>query len=138
MRRCSDAVEPRGRARARSWSAALDEGNVRWLPGVSKASCRCGSTGTANETPTESSTTTGGASIVASGYPRDIPNVPRERNLKGISFAVANASGFVARALEACAGRGDRLRRFSPLLNELDFSGNTRAARWTPARDARR
>jgi subtilisin family serine protease len=39
--------------------------------------------------------------IAASGYPRDIPGVPRERNLKGISFAVANATGFVARALEA-------------------------------------
>jgi subtilisin family serine protease len=42
--------------------------------------------------------------IVASGYPRDIPGVPRERNLKGISFAVANATGFVARALEAAPG----------------------------------
>jgi hypothetical protein len=39
--------------------------------------------------------------IAASGYPRDIAGVPRERNLKGISFAVANATGFVARALEA-------------------------------------
>ena len=39
--------------------------------------------------------------VLASGYPRDIPNVPRERNLKGISFAVANATGFVARAMEA-------------------------------------
>jgi hypothetical protein len=39
--------------------------------------------------------------IEASGYPRDIPNVPRERNLKGISFAVANATGFMARAMEA-------------------------------------
>jgi hypothetical protein len=27
--------------------------------------------------------------------------VARERNLKGISFAVANASGFIARAIEA-------------------------------------
>jgi hypothetical protein len=42
----------------------------------------------------------GRAIIAASAYPRDIPGVPRERNLKGISFAVANASGFVARALE--------------------------------------
>jgi subtilisin family serine protease len=41
--------------------------------------------------------------IVASGYPREIPGVPRERNLKGISFAVANATGFVARAREAAA-----------------------------------
>lgn len=39
--------------------------------------------------------------VAASGYPRDIPGVPRERNLKGISFAVANATGFAARALEA-------------------------------------
>jgi subtilisin family serine protease len=33
-----------------------------------------------------------------SGYPRDLPGLPRERNLHGISFAVANMTGFVARA----------------------------------------
>ena len=44
------------------------------------------------------------AIVLASGYPRDIPGVPRERNLKGLSFAVANVSGFVARALEARPG----------------------------------
>jgi subtilisin family serine protease len=31
----------------------------------------------------------------ASGYPRPIPGVPPERNLKGISFAVANVSGLL-------------------------------------------
>ena len=31
----------------------------------------------------------------ASGYPRPIPGVPTERNLKGISFAVANVSGLL-------------------------------------------
>jgi subtilisin family serine protease len=36
----------------------------------------------------------------ASGFPREIPGVPRERNLKGISFAVANVTGLLARALE--------------------------------------
>lgn len=36
----------------------------------------------------------------ASGYPRPIPGVPKERNLSGISFAVANVSGFLARTLE--------------------------------------
>lgn len=41
-----------------------------------------------------------GAVFIASAYPRDIPGVPRERNLKGISFAVANMTGFVARARE--------------------------------------
>jgi len=35
----------------------------------------------------------------ASGYPRPVPGVPRERNLKGISFAVANVTGVLARVL---------------------------------------
>jgi subtilisin family serine protease len=39
----------------------------------------------------------------ASGYPRPIPGVPPERNLKGISFAVANATGAIARMLAASA-----------------------------------
>lgn len=38
--------------------------------------------------------------FIASAYPRDIPGVPRERNMSGISFAVANMTGFVARARE--------------------------------------
>ncbi len=33
----------------------------------------------------------------ASPYARDIPGVPRERNLQGISFAVAQITGFIAR-----------------------------------------
>jgi hypothetical protein len=36
----------------------------------------------------------------ASGFPRPIPGVPRERNVQGISFAVANTTGFLARLLE--------------------------------------
>jgi subtilisin family serine protease len=32
----------------------------------------------------------------ASGYPRDIPGVPPRHNLQGISFAVANVTGFLA------------------------------------------
>ena len=35
----------------------------------------------------------------ASGFPRPIPGVAPQRNLNGISFAVANMSGFVARRL---------------------------------------
>jgi hypothetical protein len=35
----------------------------------------------------------------ASPYPRPIPGVPASRNLQGASFAVANMTGFVARAL---------------------------------------
>jgi len=37
----------------------------------------------------------------AFGYPRSIPGVPQERNLNGVSFAVANMTGFVARARQA-------------------------------------
>jgi hypothetical protein len=35
----------------------------------------------------------------ASPYPRPIPGIPPQRNLNGASFAVANMTGFVARAL---------------------------------------
>jgi len=41
---------------------------------------------------------------LASPYPRPIPGVPPERNLHGVSFAVANMTGFVALAMES-AGR---------------------------------
>ncbi|MDH3270300.1 MAG: hypothetical protein OEN56_03145, partial [Gemmatimonadota bacterium] len=40
----------------------------------------------------------------ASPYPRPIPGVPPERNFNGISFAVANASGVVARLLQTRPG----------------------------------
>jgi subtilisin family serine protease len=45
-------------------------------------------------------------SFLASGFPRPIPGVPPERNLKGLSFAVANVTGLVAalydRATASC------------------------------------
>jgi hypothetical protein len=44
----------------------------------------------------------GGRTIFrASPYPRPVPGVPPARNLKGVSFAVANMTGFVARVLES-------------------------------------
>jgi subtilisin family serine protease len=42
-----------------------------------------------------------GSALRASPYPRPIPGVPPERNFNGISFAVANAVGVLARALAA-------------------------------------
>jgi hypothetical protein len=41
----------------------------------------------------------------ASSYPRPMPGVPPEKNLNGVSFAVANMTGFVARACEDLADR---------------------------------
>lgn len=42
-----------------------------------------------------------GALVRACGFPRPIPGVPPDRNLKGLSFAVANVTGVVARLLES-------------------------------------
>lgn len=42
-----------------------------------------------------------GTALRASPYPRPIPGVPPERNFNGISFAVANAVGVLARVLLA-------------------------------------
>jgi hypothetical protein len=61
----------------------------------------------------------GRRSIAASGYAREIPGVPPERNLKGLSFAVANATGFVTRAREAAGS--DRLY---DLWNALERGSN--------------
>jgi subtilisin family serine protease len=83
--------------------AAAEDAGVRWLPGslpgvVSvrlDASC-----------PRHQYRVTGGGDapvFCASGFPREIPGVPPERNLNGISFAVANMSGFAARAREEAA-----------------------------------
>jgi subtilisin family serine protease len=46
-----------------------------------------------------------GLAVVASGYPRSLPGVPRAKNLHGISFAVANTTGFVVRACEGLENR---------------------------------
>lgn len=42
----------------------------------------------------------GALRITASAYPRPVPGVPVERNIRGLSVAVANASGFLALLLE--------------------------------------
>lgn len=51
----------------------------------------------------------------ASPYPRPIPGVPSGRNLSGVSFAVANAAGILARLLEAerPAGAREALERIT-------------------------
>ncbi|MEE2777769.1 MAG: S8 family serine peptidase [Acidobacteriota bacterium] len=45
--------------------------------------------------------TESGQRWAASGYPRPIPGVDPKRNLRGVSFAAANVSGLLARALQA-------------------------------------
>jgi hypothetical protein len=61
-----------------------------------------------------------GAVYFASGYPRSLPGLHPERNLHGISFAVANMTGFIARACEesADAGTPRSVANLSQLLRE--------------------
>jgi subtilisin family serine protease len=80
--------------------AARDDGGVEWypgsLPGVVpvQVDWECPrDTFYAVDTPT-------GTGFRTSGFPREIPGVSPDRNLHGISFAVANMTGFVARCLE--------------------------------------
>jgi subtilisin family serine protease len=47
----------------------------------------------------------GGVHYFASGYPRSLPGMPKERNLRGISFAVANMTGLVLCARESCSAQ---------------------------------
>jgi subtilisin family serine protease len=81
--------------------AAAEHGGKDWLPG-----CLPGvlgvvlNRGCPRDHVMLNATSGGQAAIAASRYPRPIPGVPPERNLSGISFAVANVSGFVARVLE--------------------------------------
>ena len=96
-----EAAIARARARGAIVVAAHDDGGVRWLPGclddvvAVRADWTCArdvyGVAVVDDRPV----------IATSAYPRDIPGIPRERNVNGISFAVANAAGFVARALEA-------------------------------------
>jgi subtilisin family serine protease len=62
--------------------------------------------------------TAGGVVYFTSGYPRSLPGLPRERNLHGISFAVANMTGFIARACEETHAAG-AARSFEALSEAL-------------------
>ena len=53
--------------------------------------------------------------FIAAPYPRPIPGVPKERNLSGVSFAVANVSAFLARLLE----RGEKLQGLGDVMAAL-------------------
>lgn len=81
--------------------AAVDPGGPRWLPGSLPGVVPVGLDWDCPRHELRTGSDESGAwSVRASGFPRAIPGVPPERNLKGISFAVANATGFLARLLE--------------------------------------
>lgn len=79
--------------------AAGPQPNQRWLPGALSGVVRVVvDMSIPRDTCAASVGADGEITIAASGYPRPIPGIPPERNLKGLSFAVANATGLLAQA----------------------------------------
>ena len=80
--------------------SARESAGVGWLPGSIEGVASVVSDSTLERDELEIDE----RGFTAAPYPRPIPGVPRDRNLSGVSFAVANVSGFLARLLE---GRED-------------------------------
>ena len=106
-RRLSMAVAATAKAGAIIVSAREANG-ARALPGTIPGVVGVGLDWDCPREAYRSRTTPAGLEWCTSGYPRDLPGLPREQNLHGISFAVANISGFVACA---CEGLEDRSYR---------------------------
>lgn len=76
--------------------AAGEQDGVRWLPGSLDGVCSVTLDWSLDRNEIRATGKAGRISYRASGYPRPIPDVPVERNLKGLSFAVANVTGVLA------------------------------------------
>ena len=66
----------------------------------------------------------------ASGFPRTLPGVSPARNLHGISFAVANMTGFVVRALQAFPGARSLTTLSGVLSNEMSGVLSNEIEQW--------
>ena len=96
-----EAAVARARARGALIVAANDDGGVRWLPGCLEQVVAVRADWGCERDVYGIEFVEDRPMLSTSPYPRGIPGVSRERNVNGVSFAVANATGFVARALEA-------------------------------------
>lgn len=81
--------------------SAAEAGGVTWLPGSlpNAIGVTLDPTCDRHDLVVTVDDARGAIRCSASGYPRPIDGVPVERNLSGISFAVANVTGFLARFL---------------------------------------
>ena len=78
--------------------AAYEDSGVRWLPGSIAGVVPVVLDWDCPRDEYRTSPLPDGRTLYhASGFPRPIPGVAPERNLKGISFAVANVTGLLAR-----------------------------------------
>lgn len=82
--------------------AAGEQDGVRWLPGALSTAWAVVLDWSIPREECRVTMRSGAAPVFrASGFPRPIPGVLPERNLKGLSFAVANVTGLVAASLVA-------------------------------------
>jgi subtilisin family serine protease len=94
--------------------SAAPQDDSRWLPGSLPGVIGVEVDWTIARDACEVVEQDGGVRVRASGYPRPIPGVAPERNFRGPSFAVANASGFLALLSE-----GHRLRTPAEVAERL-------------------
>jgi subtilisin family serine protease len=80
--------------------AARDEDGVRWLPGSLPGVIQVQLDAACPRDVYRAVSIDGATVFRASGFARPREGVPPERNLNGISFAVANMTGAVARTLQ--------------------------------------
>jgi subtilisin family serine protease len=99
-----DAVD-RATARGTLIVSAYDDGEARWLPGSLAGVIPVVVDYTLARDRYRVTEDRGVTLVHASGFAREIPGVPPEKNLHGISLAVANVTGFAARAAEASPDR---------------------------------
>jgi subtilisin family serine protease len=85
--------------------SARDDEDVRWLPGSLAGVVPVQLDWDCPRDQYRVAQVDGDTVFRASGFARPIPGVPPERNLNGISFAVANMTGFVARVYESIEDR---------------------------------
>ena len=96
-----EAAVARARAKDAIVVAANDDAGVRWLPGCLEQVVAVRADWACERDAYAIGFVEDRQVLTTSPYPRGIPGVSRDRNVNGVSFAVANAAGFVARALEA-------------------------------------
>jgi subtilisin family serine protease len=80
--------------------AAHETDGVRWLPGVLQGVLPVALDWACPREQYRTATLPDGRTVYrASGFPRPVPGLPPECNLKGLSFAVANVTGLIARQI---------------------------------------
>jgi len=101
--------------------AAGVDGETRWLPGSLPGAWRVAVDWTIPRDRCRlDRLNADGAFFRATGYPRPIPGVPPAKNLKGLSFAVANVTGIIAKLL--ADDEGDAASVVSRAFNRGVFS----------------